>query len=339
MAPSAEAVYFPALDKCLNGEHFLVSWKAAYTALCDTAAEDNTSLERFLSDEATIQLLVQALAPFPEPNEKTKAAFSTRTAPIHVQPSSNGNYDIELLKQDATWLSKEVHIDEMSALRVVMLEWQQRPSAQLLSEWSEEEKLSVQAATASAGFGASTIRNPEETTGLTSTEFNKEAPRHERLLKLFWSERAHVLRVSETLVGFAQPADQQPVSAVSIGKSAMTRSWTKDVGRNVWDEQRKPGSGKNFFIQCVDALDARLQTLGDSNKWPTSVKDDDTLLLAFIQSLFTEMTLVLRLALMHAASMAEVPDAASVRSWFDLMDSTSFFSIMPAVSVDQDYNA
>lgn len=330
MAPSPEAVYFPALEKCLDGEHPLISWSDVYAAVTDSDnLERNASVEKFLRDDSVAAILNQPLTAFPAPSPKSKTEFETKTAPIHVQPSSTGRYDINQVKQDAQWLSKEAGVEELAALRIVILEWQQRAAAQLLSEWSEEEKLSLRDATISAGFGTTTSRDPSEIAGADLSEFNNDKQRHGRLLATLWSEKVHVLKVSAVLLGFAQPSEVQPVKSKSKSQKPKIKSWVENVGRSVWTAQT---ASPDFFVQCLKALEDRLGLLGDSSKWPASVAEDEELTPAFATALFTELAVIMRVAFVHVAASSGISDAASVKAWFGLMDQSYFLTELQVVS-------
>ena len=109
------------------------SWKTTYVALSQLNPEaDNTSLRRHLTDPQTIYLLARSTSPYSAPTLQTKSTFDTKTSSVHVPPSGNPRYDIGQIKEDTLWLSKETKIDEVSALRIAVLEWQTRPAVQLL---------------------------------------------------------------------------------------------------------------------------------------------------------------------------------------------------------------
>lgn len=136
----AATTYFPPLDKCLSTPGTLVSWKTAYQALLNNvfSSEDTTSngtsLSAFLSDPETRHYLVNGIDPYLANASKTKSDFETKTAPIHAPQSSNGDYDVETLRKDALWLSEQLGVEELVALRAAVLEWQGRVEATLLAQ-------------------------------------------------------------------------------------------------------------------------------------------------------------------------------------------------------------
>jgi nuclear pore complex protein Nup188 len=175
--------YFPPLDKCLAGCERLVSWRTAYRALCDVQeAKDDDALERFLTDEEAIAAVLDEAHWSTKPTQTTKNAFDTKVAPINVSQSSNGDYNLEEIKKDALWLSKEVGVSELVALRIAVLEWQERSTDQLL---------------ATAGSLAA-----------SAIDFTKESVRQERLLRVYLEEKLSMLKLRVELVGHSGVRNQ-----------------------------------------------------------------------------------------------------------------------------------
>ncbi|KAF2858203.1 hypothetical protein K470DRAFT_278685 [Piedraia hortae CBS 480.64] len=125
-------VYFPPLDRCLAGNSRLISWNAAYRALCHVAAaKESAVLEHFLTDDETAERIC---APPAKPSAASRSAYDERVAPVHDVESPTGDYDLGQIKQDALWLSKEVAVQEVDALRIVVVAWQTRAVQQLKTE-------------------------------------------------------------------------------------------------------------------------------------------------------------------------------------------------------------
>ena len=92
-----------------------------------------STLAEFFKDNAARRALDNPLEPFAPPSADTKTAFEALTSAINVTPTDDGSYNITQIKEDAVWLSNEAKVDEITALRLVVLEWQSRARAQLLS--------------------------------------------------------------------------------------------------------------------------------------------------------------------------------------------------------------
>lgn len=222
------------------------------------------------------------------------------------------------------WLSKEVAIDEVSALRITILEWQNKASAQLLREWSEEERLSVQNVTANATFRAS--HAPKQDTDVVAQKslFDKEDQRHARLLTIFYTEQTHLLAMSASLLGFNLPDSYQPTSRTQTPRPAL-----KAVAKAVWDSQKPdPDSPtpRRFFVQCCDALNTRMALLADAEKWPKAVTESPDLATMYAKSMLAQIISILRLAFIYTFNSTGVTSAQSMTAWFELMDQHMFFS-------------
>jgi hypothetical protein len=134
------------------------TWDIAYRALCDPeTASKSEPLRAFLTSGENTQILSRPWKPFPDPSSQEKSKFESKTAPISVAPSPNAPYNLDEIKEDSLWLSKEAQISEYAALQLVAQEWQSRPVIQLLSGLTEEEALSVQDAAGITNMGASTF--------------------------------------------------------------------------------------------------------------------------------------------------------------------------------------
>lgn len=215
------------------------------------------------------------------------------------------------------WLSKEASIKETEALRVVLVEWQQRSASRMLAEWSQDERLGVQNAAANAHFRQSVnpVAEPD-----TKSSFDTQEQRRPRLLTTLYAERSSILALSALLAGLALPQDLQPV-AIKI------RFSLQNAATVVWKAQRM--ADPSFFLQCLDSIRAKLDSLVYPDKWPSMVSSDEELAHSFVKSIFTQLVLLLRLAYVHIFSLDGVPDSDLVVHWFSLMDESAFFFALP----------
>lgn len=131
---------------------------------------------------------------FDTPSPQTKSEFETKTAAINVTPKSNEKYDIKIIKEDALWLSKNVGISEIAALRIVIIEFQARPQSHLSGPLSTQDVINLQQAVGADGTQANSLLafvNGADTTDAETiwTDFNTETSRHQRLVEIYLSER------------------------------------------------------------------------------------------------------------------------------------------------------
>ncbi|GAB7340155.1 hypothetical protein MBLNU457_6633t3 [Dothideomycetes sp. NU457] len=326
MAPAMQAVYLPDLDKCMSGEQPVISWYEVNNALRDANPNaQSTSLEHFLKNDQVLSILKNPFAAFPPPSSRSKSDFDTKTSAINT----SGKKDAEQLKADAQWLSSEANLDEVAAFRVAIVEWQQRASRHLRTQWSDEEVVTLQHATYPGGSGAHSIRKLSTTQGKENRDtFNSDDERRKRLLAVLVREKDAILKVSETLVGFAQSQDVQVPEAVKGAERARIQSWMISCGRSVWQAQRaeSDASKDGFFGQCVEALQHRLDAALDPSKWPKTVQSDSPLASVYTKGLLSEIVSILRLALLHQQALTDLAGTAQVVAWYEFMDRHQFFN-------------
>ncbi|KAG9521151.1 hypothetical protein KCU93_g7541, partial [Aureobasidium melanogenum] len=325
MVPSPPAVYFPALDKCLARELPLLSWESAYKAVIALdSVTSSPTLDAFFQDPTVLSILGAPLTPFQPPTSQSKTDFETRTAAINALPSESGQYDINQIKEDALWLSKEANIQETDALRIVLVEWQQRSASRMLAEWSQDERLGIQNAAANAHFRQSINPTPEPD---QKSIFDTQQQRRPRLLNTLYAEKSSILALSALLIGLALPQDLQSTAVntrVSLLEAALAVFRTQTLTSN-----------PSFFCKCINALDAKLQSLNPES-WSGLLSDDEDLANSYIKSVFTQLVLILRLAYIHIFSQKEILDSEPVVLWFSLMDATYFFSALPETAETSD---
>ncbi|CAK7223346.1 hypothetical protein SBRCBS47491_005177 [Sporothrix bragantina] len=191
MAPPPDNVYFPPLGGLLEGDTALLSWKLIASALVDTAGDRLTSnaVTEFLKDPFVLELLKAPSTAFSPPDTQSAAALEIRTAAIHVTPTSTDKYDIKTIKADAVWLSKTARINEVAALRIVVVELQARNQAFLASPLSSQDATNIRKT--ASGSSSSSLPDVESTVDADDlwTEFGTDQSRQRRLLATYMSER------------------------------------------------------------------------------------------------------------------------------------------------------
>lgn len=330
--PPAQSHYFPPLDKCLAGEDRLISWKVAYIALRDPSlAVENATLEAFLTDPESTHILTNSLDPYLRPGAKTKSDFETKTAPIHVSQSASGSYDVEELKRDAVWLSEKVGVEELVALRVAIVEWQQRAEDQLLADTS---RVGNDAVAASAQFGTS---NPRASTFATSTngvavpalDSRKEETRRERQLHLYLEEKSYILKIGTELVNRVAARDL-------VAKTG--RTWIDELAEKLIQDQcsvNDPTEHESFCSTCIEIIEGWIHKSDDVSKRPEAFRTGETNQMMFMASTFVDMTSAFRLLLANVYMFQSVPSHPVVSSWFRLMSKVNFLqnaTATPALS-------
>ncbi|KAG9245769.1 nucleoporin-like protein [Calycina marina] len=230
MAPMSDSSYFPSLDKCLQGDQLLISWKTAFYAILDGEECDGT--QSFFEDQDVKERLSLPYDAFPQPSQQTKSAFETKTSAINITPTPDSLFDIKEIKEDAVWLSAEAQLDEITSLRVVVQEFQSRAYAGLLGRFSHQELIGIQEAgdqgLASAS-GAFLLQSADSDD--LQKEFTTKEDRRLRILRIYFIERRFLLRCTSILLQICNY--QLPVTAVIWqGKEKDTRrAALEDLGK------------------------------------------------------------------------------------------------------------
>ncbi|KAL6715481.1 hypothetical protein ACLMJK_006442 [Lecanora helva] len=335
MAPIGDA-YFPPLDRCLSGEQQLLSWKTTYLALSQPDhGVGNASLRRHLADPQTIRILTHAYSPFQTANSQTKSSFETKTSAVNAAPSPDANYDIKQIQEDTLWLSKQTKIDEVSALRITILELQTRSILQLLQSRDVGQSVYNQEDGGVGTFRASAL-DPGSSIFANATSQGQEPSktsgegnaRHRRLLEIYLSERRSILKCSEYLIFFAfSKAESLHMSPQDQRKDRY--AWLEDVGAEVlssWiTDESAQSQRKHPVVEAVDTLRARLKGLSMGSGWLQDMDMQEDIELAWLRNQILEMIHVMQITLNLLMSSAHLVKASAILSWFRLMKDCEFY--------------
>lgn len=347
MAPVSEA-YFPSLDKCFSQPLRLLSWKRAFLHLCDP--EENPdharSVHSFLSHPESVHLLSQCLKPFDASFPKSKVEFESRTAAIHVSPPPQAPYNLEEIKADALWLSQNAAIDEVTALRITILEWQDRPATRLLAGFSEEEGISLLDAAGvdnfSASLAGSQVMGALKTTASreedTST-FSSERSRRLRLRYLYLSEKSHILKISRKLLsiylrdtipnGGTESNTYHPIQKEPHGNDSL-----RDLGSSIFKGKIK-GDDYIFFLRdCIDAIKSRLQAFHSDGGWFSTTEADEESEAAWRTVLIEEVIHIMQIIFLQLEASTSIPTADLLISWLGLVSEYGFLESVSIPCLD-----
>lgn len=328
MAPIPEA-YFPSLDKCFSGDAQLLSWKRAFLYVNDPEGHtgNGDNVEAFLTHPETTQLLSQSLSPFARPSAKSKSEFDSKTAAIHVETNTK-TFDLKEIKADAQWLSQKAEIDEITALRITVLEWQNRPAERLTTSFSSEEVTSVQNATGAdnhsisvAGPNLANILRQAAENG-NSSSFDSESHRRFRIRHIFLSERSHILKTFRKLlvVSLHKASDE----ASSSTQRTHTKSTLRKLGTSLF-EDKSTGTALGTFLEgCISAIRSRLTDLRKDDGWLTSGESSEEIECAWRTTLVDEIIHILQIMFHQLHASAQIPSGDILCTWLDLMSEYQF---------------
>jgi len=294
-----------------------------------------SGIEPHIADPQALHCLINPFSPFVAPTPQTKASFETKTSAINLAPSPHGRYEIQQIKDDSLWLSKETNIDEVAALRITVLEWQSRPAFKLLREDLGDTAQVAGNASSQVAFAASqsSLLARSSFVGRNATPtFDTIDARRERLLEVYLSERRFIVKTCEHIV-FAALCD--PTSLDVKGKSTDQSGWIVKLGHDVllaWNiHGNVRDTKKNFFIGAIEAIDLRLQSLEYSSGWLKDEGSRDGLEMAFARNQVLEMIHTMQIMLMLLESSTRVSRSDACLKWFRLMATFGFLEDLQPV--------
>ncbi|RKF60684.1 Nucleoporin NUP188 [Golovinomyces cichoracearum] len=326
MASIQSSAYLPPLDKCLNGEETPISWKWVSSILrgnCEAESECKI-VESFLDDQDVLNVLLKPFNAYSSPSTVSKEMFEAKTSAINIVPASDSHYDIKEIKEDSLWLSKEVGIDEVSALRIIILECHNRSTAQLCSPFSEEELANLQEATGNGKY-ANSVAHILLPQGLQVTtireQFEKLESRRQRILQTFFSETRFLWHCAEHLMHFLYTNFVAENGEDKSNENAT--SWLFERERDLTALIQISGVDA-IILKHIDAIRNYLQNLGTGSGL---FKDDggcEELEVDWIQTKTVEVTLSMKIVLYFLLYSIELPSSQIVLEWFRLLQSFEF---------------
>ncbi|KZM23331.1 hypothetical protein ST47_g5519 [Ascochyta rabiei] len=328
------------LSKCFKGEQQLVTWDIAYRALCEPeTASRSEALRDFLTAPENAEILSRPWKPFADPSAQEKSKFESKTAPISVTPTQNGHFNLDEIKEDSLWLSKEAQIAEYAALQLVAQEWQSRSMVQLLSGLTEEEALSVQDAAGLANFGASTFvpNSSILSTPLASksTQFDTQDQRRLRIIDIYYSTCASIIRISQLLISWGAAPYLRSQTIYGNDYHTVGAGWIEELGQKIATAQSTgPATALDL---CLQAVKKRCDALDGGYTWdvPESIVEPASEKWAVAQTV--ELLHLLHLAHVHADVVAKgfVP-AATIEEWLTTFMAHGFFREFPVTTARQE---
>ncbi|OAX83904.1 hypothetical protein ACJ72_01735 [Emergomyces africanus] len=345
MAP-LPAVYFPSLDECFSGDNQLISWKSAFLRLvnAETDVGETDSLYKFLSCPESLRILSNPFNPFNAPNERSKSDFQSKTAAIHVPTAPRGPWNIDEIRSDATWLSKRTQIDEISALRIVVYERQNRPGHELLSEFSEEETTSLQDAIgigslsqSTRGAQATEILKYKGETYLEPNGLSGEELRHVKLFQHYLSEKQHILKLSQRLLCVALRRRAPGSHDSHVEKSQVGHEETKleELAKSIFGLESGNGLDAVSINQCTEAIRTRLSNLEAGSGWLLPDEPNVEIELAWQTNILEELNQILQFLVLQLQLSKAIPPAEILLSWLRLMAEYDFLEMFRPATEEQ----
>jgi nuclear pore complex protein Nup188 len=283
----------------------------------------------FLRDGYVHQLLREPARTFAPPTNQTKLDFETKTGAINVVPSPNDPFDLDAVKGDARWLSKNANVNEVAALRVVLVEYQSRAHSHLTGPLSTQDVANIQEAAGVGDAQASPILallNVATVADAESTwaDFETESSRRQRLLATYLFERRSFLAAVDALLAFLLHS-----RSTGTGSELDPLRGAVLQGAFGFDENAaKPDTSRldalaPTYIRTLDDCLGRIETVPESLDRQMLT---DQLEVDWVRTTLTEavhaMSLTFQILDLKASHFV-APEI--VTQWFALMDACEFF--------------
>jgi nuclear pore complex protein Nup188 len=279
-----------------------------------------------------LQLLSRPYNPYSyTPNTPTKSTFETKTAAINVTPTTKKDYEITEIKEDALWLSKEAEIDELSALRLVVLEYQTRPAAQLQSDFSDEERIFLQEA---AGNGSVELSSTLPRTKLAvavsdelTVDLDSKDIRRVRALRLYLSERRYLIKCAGLFLQTALDQQNDTVEEAEQDHGGeSTAPWTRHVGADLLVSLEKAGrTMHDCLTESIRSLRDKFKGLDKGSGWLKEEGGREVLEIDWLCNILVEAIHTMEITIRILDKQNRIPSSDVVLDWFRFASTYGFF--------------
>ena len=263
-----------------------------------------------LSGERPRQILSQPLPAFPKPSTNSKTAFDNTIAPI---PSSDSVYNIDEIKSDALWLSKQTDLDELEALRIACLEWQYRPESRLREGLSEAETASLRDALG-PNYLDRQIQLQQGSETRDDAVFDGQHGRRARLLLRYFKQQVIVFHIRKILVDTTLLPQEIKTANTKLAQFAT------DVTR--LGPASEVGTTVETFVQ---AIEAQLERARLASNWDLDELQSWKATRASETSCLQIIAVVIDLLMLSSISSMRC-ESKSVLTWLNFAVSQSFFT-------------
>lgn len=292
-----------------------------------------------------MRLLTHAIHGFSKPSPESKSGLETRTAAINIAPVSHGHYDIEEIKNDALWLSKEVGLDEIEALRITIVEWQIRPRNRLREGLSETERTILHDAIGDISSPGPLNRYLDVSAGHEPSEsFLSVESRRTRLLSIYLEERRSLLGTYEKLVCISlnEKAVREMTKTVPNGEGTFSDigKLIKTLGGSIFVGSTNSTTGKGLeshVDSCIEAMQSRLDSLEHGNSWQKPKKDAEGIERNWFSTTIHELIVLSDLLFLNLRSSRRIAKSSTVLRWFQMVSKYDFFTGFQGQSEEQEH--
>lgn len=298
------------VGRCLLGDEILISWEDILKALAAHHGPPSKHCRSFFI--ANKHLFQQTIPSFGIPNASSRSQFDTAVAPINL-PTEALQKDAEQIKADALWLSSTENIDEIEALRITLLEWQNRPELRLNSGFADAELASLRDA-----LGAEHAQTLDLTAGGPCSRdddlFDSDIARRPRILQVLYRSIPSMLAMTrETLQANIHPPDSEREDAEAQWQTFIAAAAQCSV--------------RDAVVETTSAISAILVQLSQEPSW----QDIDASFLGQLSIDYTlsrlqTAALLLEILLLRVHAATETILSETMLEWLTFMAEQDHFS-------------
>lgn len=311
-------------------------WKAVLSAITSNEVDEydkSSALAQFLYDPEVAHLLSQPFDAFPPPSPETKTRFEQKTSAINVTPSPNSRFDLKVIKEDTLWLSQAVDVDEVSALRIVVVEAQNRTAAQLLGQFSEEELAGIREAAGNSKYSSAipmSLLSQGADPELVRSAFASQDSRRQRILHTYLVERRCLLKSIETLLQLVRDCSSQDQDSTRDKSPEVSKPWLQTKASEIL---QKFGPRNVFLTRAFSAIKAIAIKSESGSGCFAQNGGNNEIEVAWTTSHLSEMIHVMEIVFDLLASNPEITSANVIDQWLHLIQDCGFFESLSLVGI------
>lgn len=219
------------------------------------------------------------------------------------------------------WLSKEATIDEVSALRVVVVEWQTRTSTQLLDAFSNEELAGIQdsAGQSQSSLPVALLSQGTDAKALSEAYHSTES-RRLRILYTYLSENRHLLKCVDTLLQHSLHS-QGEKRQKERGKS--TSQKLAEVRHHL--AHAAPAESQKFLLECIESVEENVKKIDSGSGWYKEDGGRADVEIEWTNNQIAEATIAMQIIFQTIDIAEAIASSTTVLAWMKLTTTYSFF--------------
>jgi nuclear pore complex protein Nup188 len=229
-------------------------------------------------------------------------------------------------------------------LRIVVLEWQQRPKLKLQHCYSEAEIASLRDAAGTDSYNIGSWAGIEAISSQgqdAAIKFDTAENRGSRLLLLYLDERKGLLATSRYLYGRALSYRLSSVDDISSkgkgGPNAAIKT-LEELGVSIIGEEQNGASraqSEKYVSACIEAIQLKITRLEGGSGWFEADGGRDEVESHWVKTNLQELGLIMDMLLLHLRTAHRILGSPTLLSWLRLVGRYNFFDGFEPQSEEQ----